>query len=108
MNTKRQVLSRERNIPITDEVLALFAELDSAPAARRRSQEFRAKAKEHELARMLDITAEWWTCNSVLNTSVEPCHPRGHVANDDWHRCREVRLALLAALAAEAGSVGRK
>jgi hypothetical protein len=66
---------RERNTPITDGMLALFAEIDSAPTALRRSQEF-------------------------LNTRAEPCHPRGYLANDDWHRCREVRLALLTALAA--------
>jgi hypothetical protein len=81
MNTKRQVLSGERNTPITDGMLALLAELDSAPVSRRRSQEF--KDKSRELAQILNLFDEYWTINSVLDTSAEPCHPRGYVARED-------------------------
>jgi hypothetical protein len=51
--------------------------------------------------RLLDLVPQWWTCNSVLDrrdgatyTSPE------YIAHHDWHRCRKVRLDLLAALEA--------
>jgi hypothetical protein len=60
------------------------------------SEEFREAS--HELARMLGLVDEWWTVNHVNDRSAGPCHPPGYVANDDWHRCREVRKALLGTL----------
>jgi hypothetical protein len=57
--------------------------------------------KAHQLARILDLVPEWWTGNSVLDRSDGPVHTSSaYIAFHDWHRCREVRLALLSALAA--------
>jgi hypothetical protein len=77
------------------ETVGLFRELNSAPARHRHRLEF--KAQEKELARMLDLTAEYWTTNSVLDRSREPCWPPGLIARDDWFRCRAVREQLLVA-----------
>lgn len=62
----------------------------------RRGEAF--KQGERELARRLGLVSEWWTGNSVLDRG-PPCHPEGYIANSDHARCREVRLALLEALA---------
>ncbi|MGJ5077645.1 hypothetical protein [Bradyrhizobium sp. HKCCYLS3013] len=85
---------RERNI--SEVALDLFDELEHRRD--RRSEGYRQK--EPELMRMLCLTSEYWTVNSVLDRSDEPCHPPGYIAHHDWHRCREVRLALLSALEA--------
>ena len=75
-------------------MLALFAEIERMP---QRGQQF--KDRSRELARLLGLTSEWWTGNSVNDRSAEPCHPEGHVAREDWFRCRDVRDALLVAVA---------
>jgi hypothetical protein len=91
------VVSTPQRVRITDEALARFAELDSAPAARWRSQEFNDKA--HELARLLGLTDEFWTGCSVLDRSSGPVHTSlDYIEHRDWHTCRRVRLELLAAL----------
>ena len=72
------------------EALSPFAELESA------AQQDRDKA--HDLARLLNLVPQWWTGNSVLDRSVEPCHPQGYIAREDWFHCHVVRLALQATL----------
>jgi hypothetical protein len=51
-----------------------------------------------QLARQLDLVSEYWTINSVLDRSAEPCHPPSYISHQDWFRCRDVRNELLAAL----------
>ncbi|OKO75938.1 hypothetical protein AC629_33385 [Bradyrhizobium sp. NAS80.1] len=80
----------ERSVGVAPEALALFVELEGMD---QHSEEF--KQGSHELARMLGLVEEWWTCNHVNDRSEGPCHPPGYVARDDWYRCREVREALL-------------
>jgi hypothetical protein len=49
-----------------------------------------------ELARLLNLTDEYWTCNHVGD--VDPkCHPDGYVANIDHDTCAAVRAQLLEA-----------
>jgi hypothetical protein len=80
--------------PLFDaETVALFVKLEGMKS--RNSQAF--KDGEHELARRLDLVAEFWTGNSALDRSSSPCHPPEYVAFQDWFRCRRVRHALLAA-----------
>lgn len=97
MPTNRNPLDRGRRrrpLSFDAETLALFVKLDGMKA--RTSDAF--KAADRELARRLDLIAEWWTCNSVLDRSAEPCHPPGYISYDDWFTCREYRTALLAAV----------
>jgi hypothetical protein len=84
---------RSSSARFTAETVALFRELNSTPARHRHRAEF--KAREKELALMLDLTAEYWTTNSVLDRRREPCWPPGLIARDDWFRCRSVREQLL-------------
>jgi len=92
--TKRHPIYRfSRNRPFSNQALILFAELERMPRRNRNAQLF--KDKERELARMLNLVSEWWTCNSVLDDSAAPCWPPHLVAFHDWHRVREVRKMLL-------------
>lgn len=86
--------AKERHPSFSTEVLALFTELERM---RQRGQKFEDRA--HELARLLGLVPEWWTGNHVNDRSAEPYHPpgSGYVARADWFRCRETRIALLAA-----------
>lgn len=69
------------------------------PLRQRSGREFDDLA--HELARMLGLTDEWWTGCSVLDKRSGPIHASlEYMEYHDWHRCREVRRALMAALAA--------
>jgi hypothetical protein len=79
------------------EVLKLFAELEAVPSRRRNGAAFKDRA--HQLARQLGLTAEWWTGNSVTDTSARSIHPEEYVAYANWHRCRAVRKELLRATA---------
>jgi hypothetical protein len=76
-------------------VLITATELEAVPMRAREHPEFIAKSKH--LARMLGLTAEWWTCNHVNDANRSPCHPPEYVAFADWHRCRAMRLSLLEA-----------
>jgi hypothetical protein len=96
MPTNRIPLKRDRLGFLSPESLALFAKLDGMED--RDSEEFRQRS--HDLARLLGLVAEWWTINSVLDRSDGPHHPASYLAHADWHRCREVRTALLQALQA--------
>jgi hypothetical protein len=95
MPTKRTILDRPRRPPtFTDEILALFRELDATPKRNRESDDF--KAKERELMKALDLANEWrFSMCSVLSRDREPCHPPGSPAAIDWHRVRRVREQLL-------------
>jgi len=88
-------IAKERRPAFSREVLVLFAKLEAVPARRRRTQEF--KDGEHQLARLLNLTDEFWTINSVLDRG-QPCHPAGYIANVHWARCRVMREQLLEAL----------
>ena len=93
--TRRHPIYRfSRNRPFSNQALILFAELERMPRRNRNAQLF--KDKERELARMLNLVSEWWTCNSVLDNSDAPCWPPHLVAHADWHRVRAVRKELLA------------
>jgi hypothetical protein len=102
VGTKRQLKNRRAKARITAEVIELFTKLEAVPARRRKSQAFRDG--ERKLARSLDLVDAWWSGNSVLSRSRESCHPPEYMAHQDWHRCHEVRMALLAA----AGLAGAK
>jgi hypothetical protein len=75
--------------------VTLFEELERVPKRRRSAQTF--KDGERELHRMLGLTSEWWTGNSVLDRSNGPCHPPGYIGHSDWYRVRRIREALLQA-----------
>jgi hypothetical protein len=97
MVTTRTPLNRPRlNHAFTSEALALFAELEHAPD--QRSPDFKAKARE--LAYLLGLGTEWFLSGcSVLDRRDGPVHSSSeYVEFHDWHHCREMRLALLAAL----------
>ena len=91
MPVKRRV-AKDRRPQFSPEVLALFLELERMP---RGSQRFTESSRE--LAGLLGLTAEWWAMQHVNDRSLEPCHPPGCVAREDWFRCRSVRETLLAA-----------
>jgi hypothetical protein len=103
----KQRTAKQRRAMFAAEVLDLFVALERTPEHRRHTREF--KDAEHELMRRLHLVSEFWSMNSPLDRG-RPCHPPGHIANDDWRRCREVRKALLAAVAeqekAPAGRTG--
>jgi hypothetical protein len=90
--------SRPRQSQFTDEVLALFAELDRTPPRRRRSRAFQ-DAHKRLMCTLLNLGAEFWTMNSVLESGPCSTTPQ-YVAYGHWHTCRTVRAALLEAVAA--------
>jgi hypothetical protein len=92
MSTNRRTRSWPLKPQISPDALARFLELEHMPRGHRNF-----KDKSHELARLLDLVSEWWTCNDVNDCSPAPCHPPGHIARDDWFWCRRIRRALLAA-----------
>jgi hypothetical protein len=93
--TKRTPINRRRLPHIASAAVTLFVELERVPNRRRSAQTF--KDGERELARLLGLSAEWWTGNSVLDRSNGPCHPPGYIAHSDWYRVRRIREALLQA-----------
>jgi hypothetical protein len=100
MPSNRRTLNRPRRAQFSREVLELFAELEALP---QRSERFIQGSKR--LARLLGLTSEWWTMNHVHRRDAHPCHPPYKTAFEDWHTCREVRLALLAATELERTAV---
>jgi hypothetical protein len=93
MVTNRRPLSRRRNPAIDERVLALFVELEKGPARERKS----FSDGTHRLARLLDLTAEWWMGCTPCDDSRAPSHPPWCAAHAGWHRCREIRETLLEA-----------
>jgi hypothetical protein len=71
-------------------VLELFLELERIP---RGNPQFNDKSRR--LARLLNLTAEWWSMCHVNDRSEKPCWPPGYIACQDWQTCRRMRLALL-------------
>jgi len=98
----KQRTAKQRRAMFAAEVLDLFVALERTPEHKRHTREF--KDAEHGLMRRLHLVSEFWSMNSVLDRG-RPCHPPGHIANDDWRRCREVRTALLAAVRMETGTI---
>jgi hypothetical protein len=94
MVSNRTILARPRKqaSAYDEDVVREFVRLDHM---RRGCADF--KRGERALMRRLGLVDEFWSMNSPLDRSAGPCHPEGYVANDHWHRCREVRRALLAA-----------
>ena len=86
---------RQRRPSFDDATVALFKRFDAMRGRSRGSEEFKRGVRE--LARRLNLVPEFWTGNSVLDRA-GTCHPEGYIANDDWRRCRDVRLALLDAM----------
>jgi hypothetical protein len=98
MPTNRVPIARPRRPGFGDEALSLFVPLDGAPPSYRESREFRDQSLR--LAEMLDMNAEWWMCQDVLDRRERPCHPPDMPTHAAFHRCRAMRLALLEAAAA--------
>ena len=100
MPTNRTPIERPRQRQVlTAEAIRLFAALEQTPRSQRDSKAF--KDGQHELMRLLGLTSEFWTINSVLDRSRGPAYPPGMRAYDDWHTCRAVREQLLEAVAAK-------
>jgi hypothetical protein len=91
--TNRTPIDRTHRPALIPQAILLFVELERTPV-RQRGEAFRER--EHELARMLGLVAEYWSMNSVLDRSRRPCWPEGYAARDHWKRCRRVRQPLLA------------
>ena len=83
---------KERRPFFTPDVLTLFAELERT----REGKAFSDGARR--LARLLNLTSEFWTGNTPCDRSRSPSHPPHCQAFADWHVCRAVRLELLAAI----------
>jgi hypothetical protein len=86
--------AKKRRPSFDDETLELFVRLEATPRDRRGFRD-----GDRQLARRLGLMTEWWGGQSVLDRSDEPCHPPSCCAFGEWHRCRSVREALLAAVA---------
>jgi hypothetical protein len=84
--------AKDRRPSFSAEALELFAELERTPGGHRPYTE-----GSHKLARLLNLTTEWWSACHVNDRSLAPCHPEGYFAHDAWFRCRAVRTMLLAA-----------
>jgi len=83
---------KDRRPQISDEALELFLELERAPARRRERQDWIGKSKA--LARILDLSVEWWMMQHVNDRSRSSCYPPESGAYAAWHRVREVREQL--------------
>jgi hypothetical protein len=84
---------------LSDEIdrkaLALFLEIENTPQHERGPKVY--NDREHELARLLGLTSEWWGGNSVCDNSEAPCWPPHLTAHQNWFKVRAVRNALLEA-----------
>jgi hypothetical protein len=89
----KERIAKVRRPSFTPEAVALFVRLESLWP-----RDLAFKQSSRELARMLGLVSEWWTGNHVNDRSDGPCHPPEYIAHSDWHTCREVREALLAAV----------
>src|SRR5262245_49366087 len=85
-------IAKDRRPQFSRETLELFLELEALPQD---SERFKAGSKR--LASLLGLIDEFWTMNHVNDRSPRPHMPPHLTAFEDWHRCREVRLALLCA-----------
>jgi hypothetical protein len=103
MPTNRVPIERPRRPSIAPEVVEAFRTLSATPQSLRTSDEF--KAGDRELHRLLDLEQQWWAGGNVLSRAEQSCYPPDTPAYAAFHRCRRVRLALLAAAAAERKSL---
>ena len=83
---------KDRRPSFSAEALALFAELERTRGGKAFSDGAR------QLARLLNLTSEFWTGNTPCDRSKAPNYPPHCQASTDWHTCRAVRRQLLAAL----------
>jgi len=77
------------------QALELFIEIEATPWHKRGPKVY--NDKEHELARLLGLTAEWWNGNSVCDDSDAPPWPDHLTAYQNRFKVRAIREALLAA-----------
>jgi hypothetical protein len=96
-------VAKDRRPSFSPEALSLFLELEGMP---QHSRAF--KDGSRQLAQHLNLVDEWWTGQHVNDRSAEPCHPPEYIAHENWHRCRAVRVALLAAVAPSVLSSNRQ
>jgi hypothetical protein len=80
-----------RFIGIPAEAVELFVKLERGPAKEREA----FSDGSHELARMLDLTIEWWTGNTPCDRSPRPHMSEAYASHWDWHECRRVREELM-------------
>ena len=78
------------------QALELFIEIEATPRHKRGPKVY--NDMEHQLARLLGLTAEWWNGNSVCDDSDAPPWPDHLAAYKNWFKVRAVRQALLAAV----------
>ena len=97
MGTNRTRIARPLRAPrFTDEILALFVELEHAPP---NSDTFEAKSKR--LAQLLGLGEEHFLSGCHVNDKTkESPHPPGYIAREEWNKVRAVRLCLLDAVKA--------
>jgi hypothetical protein len=88
--------AKERRPQFGAEALELFHELESTPARRRHTSEFKAKSKR--LGILLGLSDEWWMMLRVENAD-DPRPRPTLAAHALWPRVQATRQALLAALA---------
>src|SRR5262245_49915957 len=103
MPSNRTLIQRPQRAQISAEALALFLALEHVPQDSERFMD-----GSHQLARLLGLVREFWGGNFVNDKSAGPCWPPSLVAHHDWHKVRQVRLALLAAAGLEGASTRRK
>jgi hypothetical protein len=93
MPTKKTPRSRPwRSVGFSSEVLRLFRELEAVRPSRRFND-----PRTLQLAKLLNLTDEYWTVNYVNDTD-GICHPPGYIANIHWETCRRIREELLEAV----------
>ena len=98
MPTTRKPIERPRQRQLlTAAAIELFIEIENTSRHKRGPKVY--NDKEHELARLLGLTFEWWGGNSVCDDSDGPCCPPHRVRYQNWFKVRAVRNALLEAAA---------
>jgi hypothetical protein len=98
METRQSIHPRLRP-KFNKEILELFSRLEQTPLKQRRSAQWRAEHKRFMCdPLLLDMSAEFWSMQSPLDRSLKPCHPPWKGAYQSWHVCRNLRIALLAAI----------
>jgi hypothetical protein len=95
MPTNRTRIVRPLRQPaFSDEALSLFLELKHLSQD---SAEFKSGSKQ--LAKLLGLAEEHFLSGCHVNDKDKECPwPLGHCAQEDWQRCREMRIRLLQAV----------
>jgi hypothetical protein len=94
----KQRAAKERIPQFSTEVLELFTKLERTPLKQRRAQWWK-DGEKHLMCDLLDFDtgSAFWMCQSPLDRSRKPCYPPRMPAHEAWHKCRHLRIALLAA-----------